>query len=162
MTDHSTAGHVLRSRLLDKFAQIESWAVACLATSKQPIPNAPLGQKVEALAQLCRKTPPAFKSAKKIVERLERLKPYQELRAAIVHAQLEVLNDHKSGAHFCFRNVAQTGAPSCYRPVVLSTQDFEAIIRDVAKVGNELKQMTAVTPNPPSPPPPLQAAAAGL
>ena len=154
MTDTCNAGHIFRSKLLDRFATIESWAVSMLATGKQPSPNAPLGQKVDALAKLCAKSPPMFKSAKKIGERLERLKPYQDLRSSIVHSQMETVTSAESEVLLCFRNVAQTQAPARFRPVLLATKDCDDILREVGKIYNELKQMTAATPNPPSPPQP--------
>ncbi len=161
MNDLTNAGHVFRSRLLDKFAAIEGWAVSCLASGKKSSPVAPLGQKVDAVAKLCAKSPPVFKSAKKITERLDRLKPYQELRATIVHSQLESVTGGKGETLFCFRNVALIDAPACYRPVVLTAKDCEDVIREVNRICNELKQLTAALPNPPSPLPPLLDAAAG-
>ncbi len=160
MNDMTHAGHLFRSKLLDKFAVIESWAVACLETGKQPPPNAPLGQKVDAVAKLCAKTPSIFKSAKKISERLERLKPYQDLRAAIVHSPFESMKDEKGATLYCFRNVALVEAPACYRPVILTPKDCDDILLIVGRIGNELKQLTA-SPKAPSPPPPSQGEASG-
>jgi hypothetical protein len=161
MNENSEAGHVFRSRLLDKFAGIESWAIACMAEGKKPTPNAPLGQKIEALSQLCAKSPPLFKSAKKISERLERLKPYQQLRATIVHSQLETMANAKGQISYCFHNAAQSDAPGCYRPVLLTPKECEDILREVSKIGNELRQLTTKPSQLSSPPPPLQAATDG-
>ena len=161
MNDPTITGHVFRSKLLDKFAAIEGWAISCLASEKQPSSAAPLGQKIESLAKICAKNPPVFKSAKKIAERLKRLKPYQELRSTIVHSQIESLTDTKDEALSCFRNVALINAPARYHAVVLYSKDYEDILREVSKIYNELKQLTPVLPKPPSPQPPLPAATAG-
>jgi hypothetical protein len=161
MSEVINAGHIFRSKLLDKFAGLESWAVKCMSAGKQPVSNAPFGQKIAVLTELCAKTPPLFKSAKKILERLERLKPYQDLRCSVVHSQIECLSGAKGAVSFCFRNVAQGDTPACYRPVMLTPQDCDDILREVGKIGNELKQLTA-KPSRLSPPRPLPGAAGGL
>jgi hypothetical protein len=151
-------GHIFRSELLDKFAIIEGLAVSCLTNGKQPPSAATLGQKLDALLKLCAQNPPVLKSAKKIAERLTRLKPYQELRATIVHSQIEVWANSKSETIYCFRNAAFIKLPERLRPVILTSKDCDHILHEVQKVCNELKQLTT---NPPSPPPPSRAAAGG-
>jgi hypothetical protein len=163
MEQTDLTAHVFRSKLLDKFAQIEASVLAYLLANQSKLgAAAPLGQKMTALRKYIDDGIMPAKPSKKLAALLTKLAPLAQLRSSIVHAAIEPVRGAGGELHFIFRNVAFTDAPDCYRPVVLNKAYCEAILQQTGQLANEFKQLAAAAKPPSSPPPPLPGAKAGL
>ena len=150
--------HILRSRLLDTFAILETNVVKLLAKSDKNLvaDTAPLGQRIDALKKLTLNPAPTKNCSAKLAKICSEISPYLVIRSDVVHAKLTVcICDDKPHAKFC--NTANEEKPF---PEVrlLAFEDFDAIGKEVRRLSNQLQSI--LTP-PPSQPQPKPAAKAG-
>jgi hypothetical protein len=154
------SAHVFRSKLLDKFAQIEGYVLDYLTANQSKLAAAAsLGQKTTALRKCIDKGVMPAKTGKKLAALMTKLAPLAQLRSSIVHSIIEPVRGAGGEQLFIFRNVAVKEAPDCYRPIVLHKAHCEDILQRTGQLANEFKQLASQIKIPPSPPRPLPGAA---
>jgi hypothetical protein len=150
----SEDAHVLRSRLLDAFADAEAVVAEFARTAAKPVSEAAsLGQRIQCARTV--KPGPALSKERhaRIANELDRLSGLLAIRADIVHARLQFgLVDNVPV--MIFRNAGSTAAD---HPQVrmFRAEEFERLLVSVQAVARSLNQ--AVTP--PLPPRPVPDAA---
>jgi hypothetical protein len=136
--------HVFRSKLLDKFAQIEGYVLDYLSANQSKLgAAASLGQKTTALRKCIDEGVMPAKTGKKLATLLAKLAPLAQLRSSIVHSAIEPVRGAGGEQLYIFRNVALTEAPDCYRPIVLNKAYCEAILQKTGQLANEFKQLSS-------------------
>jgi hypothetical protein len=132
---------VFRSRLIEKFAEIEAWAVGRLRAGQPEKKMQPtLGLRLGAVKSLTESHPRLFRQAATAAKLIDELKPFQELRSALAHSTLAIarLPDGLSAAIFD-RADADREMPWQKRTTLLES-DFRQIISEVSDLANQLKQ----------------------
>lgn len=132
---------VFRSRLIDKFAEVETWAVRRLKAAHPEKKMPPtLGLRLGAVQKLCETHPRLFRQATKAAMLIEELRPFQELRSALAHSRLATARlPDGSYASIFDRADADGGMPWGAR-ITLLEGDFRQIIAQVSNLANQLDQ----------------------
>src|SRR4051812_14578692 len=85
--------HRFRSQMLDKFAEIETWAVGRLRAAHPDKKLAPmLGLRFDAVRQLTETHAHLFKDAPAVAKLLDELRPLHDLRSTLAHAVLTIVS----------------------------------------------------------------------
>ena len=136
-----SSGHIFRSRLLDKLAEIETWAVGRLraaGTGKKALPT--LGLKLGAVRKLTESHPQLFRKALTAAQLLDDLRPFQELRSSLAHS---VLTDGRAedGTNMCAFDQADSDGSMPWRDrIVIREDEFGQVISRVSDIANQLQQ----------------------
>ena len=164
------SGHLFRSKVIDKFARVE----LSIARALSKTPNAsksegmPLGQRIETLRRMAKDGSTLFGEPKRLADLLDRLRPFCDIRNAVVHATLETVATSK-GELLLFRTIPCTDE-SEFHALVLNEAERKLVWDRLCALTNQIcmhldgKTASAspkAAPNPPAPPcpaPPLHPA----
>lgn len=138
--------HILRSEMLDAFANLESVVIKLLAKSEKPLADqkAPLGQRIEALKNLTLNPAPTKKYSATLTKICTELLPYLRIRSDVVHANLVFCEfDGVEAAKFC--NTVDLAGPYP-RVRLLTFTEFKAINKKVKQFTSQLQSIL----NPPT------------
>jgi hypothetical protein len=138
----AVAAHFFRSRFLDKWADVETWAVGRLRAGNPQGKLPPtLGLRLGAVRKLTETYPALFKKAAAVAELLDDLRSYQELRSTVAHAKLISERMGQMTIHVFHRPDANADMPWCGR-VALREQEFCQIMARLSDLANQLDQQT--------------------
>lgn len=132
---------VFRSRLIDKFAEVETWTVGRLRAAHPEKKMQPtLGLKLGAVQKLTETHPRLFKQATRAAKLIDDLRPFQELRSALAHSTLTIARLRQGPCVSIFDRADADGEmPWCGR-ITLLEGDFRNIIARVSDLANQLNQ----------------------
>lgn len=136
--------HCLRSRFIDKFAQIEAWAHSRLEAA-DPNTKVPLtlGLKLGAVEKLTETHPHLFRKAAAAARLVSDLRPYQALRTTLAHSTLTTMSSNDGQAWVVFDQAGADAALPWRSRLTLSIGEFGAAIGRVSALANELRQQAA-------------------
>ena len=155
------SGHLFRSKVIDKFARIEL-SIARVLSQQSSIPkldSLPLGHRIEALRKIARNGTSGAGDTKRLADLLDRLRPFCDIRNAIVHATLETVATSK-GELLLFRTIPASDE-SEFHALVLSETERKLVWDRLCALTNQIcthldgKVAPAppkAPPNPPAPP----------
>ena len=140
-------GHEFRSRLLNKTALIEQWAVDVVRRSSQSADTAMpkklphlFGKRLEAVRRIAEAKSPTMKKPATVLELLDRVRPYTDLRSALAHSVLQVAIDERDEPIFIFTHASETSAAGLPQRTVFTTDEMSKLLRDLAQLANSLTQ----------------------
>jgi hypothetical protein len=149
-----TRGDAFRGRFLDKCAILEQWASTILAGTGQKKKTYLFGQKIQAVRGLAQAESSPFRAPKRVVELLDRLQPFLELRTRLAHS-IQVVAQARDGSDLVIFKPIHGTAPDWFR-VVLEENDMERLPKELGTLAKELtdqrlKDVTRSSPLPPKP-----------
>jgi hypothetical protein len=154
------AGHAFRGRFLDKCAIVEHWATRTLVSAGEKKRSTYLfGQKIEAVRGLASTEPARFKMPKRVLDLLDALKPFAELRTLLAHAVQTIALTGAGTGIVIFTPLSGT-APASLK-LVLDQEEMAGLMKDLSRIAKELADQRLRAVSPSSPPPPKPAEAAG-
>jgi hypothetical protein len=141
------AGHAFRGRFIDKCALVEHWATAALDFPGQKKRGAYLfGQKIEAVRALASTEPSRFKAPQRVLDLLDAMKPFVELRARLAHSVQMVAHTAAGTEIVIFTPL--TGTVPTGLKLVLAHEDMASLMKELSKVAKELTdQRWSVSPS---------------
>lgn len=148
---------VFRSRLLDKFAEVEAWAVGRLRAAQPSKKIQPtLGLRLGAVRELTDTQPALFKNANTVAKLIDDLRPFHDIRSALAHSKLTICM--AEGLPVAIFDRADSDGQMPWRDrITLREDDGRQIIVQVSRLANQLRQQIPRPPNPSGPPRPSPA-----
>lgn len=134
---------MFRSKLIDKLAEVETWAVDRLRAANPGRKMKPtLGLRLGAVKTLTESHPHLFRHAATAARLIDELRPFQDLRSTLAHATLAVAHQSDGVAFSVFdRADADADMPWATR-ITLLDADFRQIWKRVSDLANQIKQQT--------------------
>jgi hypothetical protein len=134
-------GHVFRSRLIDKLAEVETWAVGRLRAvhdCKKLPPT--LGLRLGAVRKLADTHPKLFKRASTVAQLLDTLRPFLDLRSSLAHSKLTEVHE-EDGTITCIFDRADSDATTPWGGrIAIRPSEFGQIISQVSDLANQIRQ----------------------
>jgi hypothetical protein len=167
--DEKAAGHLFRSKLIDRLALVERWAVGIFHEAAiMPCDGKTagqlhlLGQKLAKLKELASTDPPLFKTPKRVIDLLAELERYADLRSTLAHATLSISERQDGSLLFTFDPTGPSPSDSWIKRVSLRADELVRLNQEASRLANDLtQQKLRARPSPSLQPPPRPAAAAG-
>jgi hypothetical protein len=147
-------GHILRSRYLDHFAQLEDWvtqrALEILPTMKA---NVPLSQKLNILDREAGSGTSRFRNPNHVKPLIEQIKSAALTRSHLAHAVMTTAVTDDERCFWMFKNVGQTAGTLTPFQLVLDSITFEREIRELKTLRRKLdrQSLKAAVPDAPAP-----------
>jgi hypothetical protein len=137
-------GHVFRSRLIDKLAEVETWAVARLRAAQdgKKLPST-LGLRLEAVRKLTDTHPKLFKKPSAVVQLLDTLKPFSDLRSSLAHSKLTEVHEDDGTIVWVFERADSDPTMPWRGRHAIRTSEFGQIIGQVSDLANQIRQQAA-------------------
>lgn len=153
-------GDAFRGRFLDRCSMVEQWATNILeAAGDKARSICFFGKKLEAVRGLAGAEPSRLKTPERVLDLLDRFKPFAELRTCLAHSILTTARTDDGTCLAIFTPVR--GSTNDHRCVVLSEEDMARLSGELARIAKEFTDQRLKSVSPSSPPPPKPAAAAG-
>jgi hypothetical protein len=162
-------GHNFRGKLIDICSEIERWAIDLLTSKRAQakIANEPMhlfGHKLKAvrkLAELDKGKPGpdrVLKSPTRVIELLDELQPFSDLKSALGHATQQVAITEDGSPLYLYSIAGKTS----YNRLILTQKDFDDILKAcrslLKRFGDQRMQPEAPKPSEPPQPKPGEAA----
>ncbi|MFL6863810.1 MAG: hypothetical protein ACJ8DZ_12525 [Allosphingosinicella sp.] len=127
--------------MLDKFAEIETWAVGRLRAAHPDKKLAPmLGLRFDAVRQLTETHAHLFKDAPAVAKLLDELRPLHDLRSTLAHAVLTIVSPTNGPRIALFDRADRDGEMPWLGRIALFEDDRRRIIGKVSDLANQLSQ----------------------
>lgn len=139
VSDRENAGHAFRGEYLHLCAKVETWASGALlkrAATGAKLPHL-FGHKIAAVERLLEEEPGTFRKPAAVKERLERFKPFAEMRGNLSHARMTVC-DRAGETIFLFELCPQNGASPFPQRFFLTQGEINRYAGQLRKVVKEL------------------------
>lgn len=134
-----------RSRLIDRIAAIEKWAVERLISADLDARRTQLlSQRVDALRKCVKTHPSQFKNPDRVLELVDDLGPYLKLRSTLAHATASTQCAPDGTTFVLFETPCTDAAVPWDFRTTLRHDEFKAVLARVSNLANQLKQQTAV------------------
>jgi hypothetical protein len=150
-------GHIFRDKIIDKCAVIETWAVAILDQMRRSAVAPPkrtlhfLGLKVSAIKKCAEREPSLLKRPTKVIELLDALQPFIELRSDLAHAVLDVAVKSDGKTLFVFEFACKELKSAGLGRLVFTECEMRETTAQLAELANQISQQKAAcAPNPAS------------
>ena len=148
--------HMLRSKLIERFAQFETLLFQVIAAAGIPVSvKSPVGQRIDAINSALAAKDKLNKHDKRLSAILDKAGPAMALRNEMVHGTM-VLAKIDNLSVLLVKN-ANSATLLVDSRVVVRQSDFDTTLSQLANLTNQLKQVL----NPLSPPQPEPDAAGG-
>ncbi|MEQ1724640.1 MAG: hypothetical protein ABL882_01780 [Sphingopyxis sp.] len=148
--------HILRSKLIERFAQFETLLFQVIAAAGIPASvKSPMGQRIDAINSALAAKDKLNKHDKRLSDILDKAGPAMALRNELAHGTM-VLAKIDNLSVLLVKN-ANSATQLVDSRVVVRQSDFDTTLSLLANLTNQLKQVLT----PPSPPRPAPGAAAG-
>ncbi|OWQ91109.1 hypothetical protein [Sphingopyxis witflariensis] len=140
------SAHIFRSKLIERCAQVERWIAQMMAsitpaTSGKSRPALVLlGNRLDEIRDLARKSPERFKNPGRIIEKMDQFQPYAELRSELAHAMTDALVLEDGTVQIQFDNAGLVH-PLIERRIILGEEKMREIANDLANLVNQIRQL---------------------
>ena len=142
-------GHVFRSRLIDKLAAVETWAVGRLRAADANKKLQPtLGLRLGAVRKLTETHPHLFRKASTVAQLFDELRPFQDLRSSLAHATLTEAVTSDGTVICAFERADSDGLRPWLDRIVLREAEFRRILGRVSDLAHKLEQQVVRTAEP--------------
>ena len=99
-----------------------------------------LGNRLDEIRDLARKSPERFKNPGRIIEKMDQFQIYSELRSELAHATTEVLVLEDGSVQIQFDN-AGVVHPLIERRIILNEDNMREIANSLASLVNQIRQL---------------------
>ncbi len=132
--------HIFRSKLIDKFAQVETWMNCKFGKLSPDIGGKrPLGQKLDAIRKLAEQAEPKLKNPARILKLLDQLQPYADLRGELAHSTLSMLNTEQQGTVLIYKNANDAGHSTVKKSGRLTSGQMKHYLNRTEQICDQLK-----------------------
>ncbi len=139
--DARWSGDVFRSRLIDKLAEVETWAVDRLraAGDAKKLPGTS-GLRLGAARKLTDTHSHLFKKAATAARLLDELRPFHELRSSLAHSKLTQTRAEDGSILCVFERADSDPSMPWNGRLTLRQSEFCQIIQRVSDLANQIGQ----------------------
>lgn len=127
--------HILRSKIIDRCAEVERWLSEQIAIVEKP--ELMFSQKIEQLKKLSDQKKLDFKHPQKLQDRLEAFRSFADFRSEIVHSEM-TSSMLDGAATIIFVNANQTCKEMLRKKLVISTDRLNRVWQDMSSAANVL------------------------
>tara|TARA_R110000824_G_scaffold4203_2_gene19945 strand:+ start:8893 stop:9375 length:483 start_codon:yes stop_codon:yes gene_type:complete len=134
--------HIFRSKLIDKFAEVETWITRKFATlDPDIIGKRPLGHKLTMVRKLAEQAEPKLKHPGKILKLLDRLQPYADLRAELAHSTLTIFTTEQQLNVVLYQNANDAAHSTVKKSGRLTSGQMKHDLKRTEQICDQLKSL---------------------